>query len=98
MADVTEVDRLWQEKWPQIVARAWDDEGFRNLLVNDTVNTLKAQGLPVMEGMVYEVQPGNATGVVRLPFPEKPEGFDGDSIAAMGDDDSSEFSDTSCCY
>lgn len=96
---VSDVDRLWQETWPKIVARAWADEDFKNMLMSDTASVLSQYGLPVMQGMQYSIEAGNAQGQVRLPFPEKPSDFeDGQSVNAMGDEGATHFSDTSCCY
>jgi ribosomally synthesized peptide (two-chain TOMM family) len=66
--------------WPQCVARAWQDEQFRETLKRDPTNTLREAyqftvpagiALQVVEG--NEVQRAQAANTLMMVIPPKPE-------------------------
>jgi hypothetical protein len=42
-------------RWQQVVARSWSDPAFKQRLLNDPVETLRAEGLEVPEGRRVKV-------------------------------------------
>lgn len=91
-----EVNAIWAQKWPQIVAKAWENDDFRKSLIHDTRQVLEDEGLPLTPGMVYQISHGSGLATTSLPLPDKPDDWDGEDLGELGDSDGV-FPDTSCC-
>jgi hypothetical protein len=73
-------DRRWtamddpfdfDDRWQQLVARAWSDPVLKAKLLSDPVGVLKAEGLNVPAGVTVRVME-NTDKLVNLVFPVKP--------------------------
>ncbi len=67
------------KQYQQIVAKCWADEAFKQSLVTDPVNTLKAEGVQLPEGMEVSVVENTAKNV-HLVIPAQPEVPEGDAV------------------
>ena len=75
-----------RETWRQIVARAWEDERFRQSLIDDPNKVLADHGYPNAPG-VHFVIVENEPNRVHLVLPAKPR-----AAAAVTDADASSLS------
>ena len=60
-----------QQQMGRIIAKAWADEAFKAALIADPVATLKAEGLPVPDGLKLSVVENSATHL-HIVLPPKP--------------------------
>jgi hypothetical protein len=67
MATVTTMDKAWG----QIVAQAWQDEGFKRRLLADPAAVLKAHGIAMPPGVAIKVVE-NTDKVIYLTLPVWP--------------------------
>jgi hypothetical protein len=61
-----------EKKVNELVAKCWEDEGFKQKLMADPVATLKAQGVELPPGMKIQVVE-NTDQVFTLVIPPRPE-------------------------
>ena len=60
-----------QQQTGRIIAKAWADEAFKAALIADPVATLKAEGIPVPEGLSLTVVE-NTSAHLHIVLPSKP--------------------------
>jgi hypothetical protein len=48
-----------RRRWGRIVARAWDDDGFRRRLLNEPASVLIEEGMDLPPGVAVKVIEGN---------------------------------------
>jgi hypothetical protein len=77
MAERDELHREWQ----QVVAHAWSDDAFKQLLLDDPPAALRAEGLPVQEGRTIKVV-ANTPDSVNLVLPAKPDELSDEELDA----------------
>ncbi len=66
----------------RLVARAWEDEAFKQRLLADPKATLVAEGLTFPEGAeVRVVEPNDR--LVYFPLPPKPEGLSPEELSSI---------------
>ena len=63
-----------QQQTGRIIAKAWADEAFKAALIADPVATLKAEGIPVPEGLSLTVVENTSTHIHIVLPPKPPEG------------------------
>ena len=63
-----------QQQMGRIIAKAWADEAFKAALMADPVATLKAEGIPVPEGLSLTVVVNTSTHLHIVLPPKPPEG------------------------
>ncbi len=68
---MTEQQQQFQQKWGQLVARAWSDEGFKRRLLAEPAAVLKEAGLNVAEGVQINMSE-NTDRLAHLVLPAKP--------------------------
>ncbi len=74
------VERL--KTYGRLVAKAWEDEGFKQRLLADPKATLQAEGLSFPEGAeVRVVEPNDQ--LVYFPLPSKPTGLSIEELSGM---------------
>jgi len=61
-----------RRQWGRLVARAWDDDGFRQRLLAEPEAVLREEGIDVPEGVEVRVEeegstPGAGAAYLRLP-------------------------------
>ena len=61
-----------QRQMGRIIAKAWADEAFKAALIADPIATLKAEGIPVPEGLSLTVVE-NTSAHLHLVLPPKPQ-------------------------
>ena len=61
-----------QQQTGRIIAKAWADEAFKAALIADPIATLKAEGIPVPEGLSLTVVE-NTSAHLHLVLPPKPQ-------------------------
>jgi len=61
----------WNAIWGDIVRKAWNDEAFKERLVNNTQSVLTEAGLRPPEGVEVKIME-NTSAVVHLTLPAKP--------------------------
>ena len=73
----------WSFTWPRVMARAWIDEEFKKLLLNDAENAFELMGftnVSLIQGTdlrlwslldIKVVEPGQKTIVINIPDTEK---------------------------
>jgi hypothetical protein len=49
------IDAAQSVRWQQVVAKSWSDPAFKQRLLNDPVETLRAEGLEMPEGRQLKV-------------------------------------------
>jgi hypothetical protein len=59
----------WQQKWGQLVAKAWSDPKFKAKLLADPNAVLKTEGVPVPAGVQFKVvECSEKTVYLSLPY------------------------------
>jgi len=61
----------YQQKWGQLVARAWSDEDFKRRLLAEPEAVLNEAGLNVVEGVQIKIME-NTDRLAYLALPAKP--------------------------
>ena len=59
------------KKLSQIIAKSWSDDGFKKKLLSNPVATLKAESVPVADGVTVKVLE-NTANVVHIVIPTRP--------------------------
>ncbi len=69
------LDREPQQRrhWGRIVARAWDDDDFRQRLLAEPEAVLREEGIEVPPGIEIRVEEGEAGDTTCLRLPPKPD-------------------------
>ncbi|HET9958464.1 MAG TPA: nitrile hydratase subunit alpha [Polyangiaceae bacterium] len=66
------------EKWAQIVRRAWEEPDFKQRLITNTNEVLKEYDIQVSEGVTYRIVEDELKGTRYLVLPPKlPDDGDG---------------------
>ena len=63
-----------QQQVGRIIAKAWADEAFKAALIADPVATLKAEGIPVPDGLKLSIVENSPTHLHIVLPPKPPEG------------------------
>ncbi len=83
----------WLKTYGRLVAKAWDDEGFKQRLLADPKAALQAEGLTFPEGAeVRVVEPNDQ--LVYFPLPPKPTGLSADELSEIAGGASNAWVDT----
>ncbi len=81
------------EAYGRIVAKAWEDEAFKQRLLTDPKAALQAEGLSFPEDAeVRVVEPNDR--LVYFPLPSKPEGLTEEQLGGMAGGTGSTCADT----
>lgn len=70
-----------QREWNQVVARAWSDDAFKKLLLDDPAAALRSEGLPVQEGRTIKVVAATSDQVYVV-LPAKPDELSDEELDA----------------
>jgi hypothetical protein len=62
----------FRDEFDKIIARAWEDEGFKKRLLSDSVATLRESGIGIPEGVKFQVME-NTIELVYLILPMRPD-------------------------
>ena len=62
----------WQQRWAQVVAKAWLDEGFKARLLAEPAVVLAAEGLVVPSGVELKVFE-DTVQLIHLTLPTRPD-------------------------
>ncbi len=62
-----------QKKWAQIVAKAWNDEKFKEKLLKNPEQVLKEHGFELPQGHKFQIHEEKSK-IHHLILPQKPEG------------------------
>jgi hypothetical protein len=71
-----------EKKVSELVAKCWEDEGFKQKLMADPVATLKAQGVELPPGMKIQVVE-NTDQAFTLVIPPKPDDLSDEELDAV---------------
>ena len=67
------------KQYQQLIAKCWDDEAFKQRLLADPVETLKAEGIEVPEGVLVQVVE-NTAKVMTLVIPARSKDLSDDAL------------------
>lgn len=94
----------FEKAWAQVIAKAWNDESYRQKVEMNPAQALADLGIDIPAGLIIRVNGvGNATdnSVMVLPFPPRPSNIKAGSVTPEqvlgGDCCSSSLVSSSCC-
>ena len=68
---MTEQEQERRQRWGQLIARAWSDEGFKHRLLTEPATVLREAGLDLREGIHVKIME-NTDSLGHLVLPAKP--------------------------
>ena len=73
------------QQYQQLIAKCWADEAFKQRLLADPAETLKAEGMAVPEGVRVQVVE-NTAQVFALVIPARPTDLSDEMLSVSGGD------------
>jgi hypothetical protein len=65
MAPALELEPRQKRRWGRIVARAWDDDGFRRRLLGEPASVLLEEGMDMPPGVAVRVLEGDSSSTAE---------------------------------
>ena len=75
----------YYKQYQQLIAKCWADEAFKQRLLADPAETLKAEGMAVPEGVRVQVVE-NTAQVFALVIPARPTDLSDEMLSVSGGD------------